>query len=101
MKKVDMIVKAPFFYTMEGEGVGFKSDVAMVVDGSKIIDFVPLKDVDEMYQAEEVLNMDHHAVFPGFMDGHMHTSDNLFRGLAQDTNSWMMYGLQDVYKRQT
>ena len=65
MKKVDMIVKAPFFYTMEGEGVGFKSDVAMVVDGSKIIDFVPLKDVDEMYQAEEVLNMDHHAVFPG------------------------------------
>lgn len=24
----------------------------------------------------------------------MHTSDNLFRGLAQDTNSWMMYGLQ-------
>ena len=94
MKKVDMIVKAPFFYTMEGEGVGFKSDVAMVVDGSKIIDFVPLKDVDEMYQAEEVLNMDHHAVFPGFIDGHMHTSDNLFRGLAQDTNSWMMYGLQ-------
>ena len=68
MKKVDMIVKAPFFYTMEGEGVGFKSDVAMVVDGSKIIDFVPLKDVDEMYQAEEVLNMDHHAVFPGFID---------------------------------
>ena len=29
--------------------------MAMVVDGSKIIDFVPLKDVDEMYQAEEVL----------------------------------------------
>lgn len=94
MKKVDMIVKAPFFYTMEGEGVGFKADMAMVIDGSKIIDFVPLKDADGMYQAEEVLNMEHHAIFPGFIDGHMHTSDNLFRGLAQDTNSWMMYGLQ-------
>ena len=30
MKKVDMIVKAPFFYTMQGEGVGFQSGVAMV-----------------------------------------------------------------------
>ena len=94
MKKVDMIVKAPFFYTMEGEGVGFRADSAMVVDGGKIVEIVPLKDVDSMYKAEEELNLDHHAVLPGFIDGHMHTSDNLFRGLAQDTNSWMMYGLQ-------
>lgn len=94
MKKVDMIVKAPFFYTMQGEGVGFQSGVAMIVDGSKIMDFVPLDKVDQEYGAEEVLNMDHHAIFPGFIDAHMHTSDNIFRGLAQDTNSWMMYGLQ-------
>ena len=38
--------------------------------------------------------MDHHAVFPGFIDAHMHTQDNIFRGLAQDTKNWMMYGLQ-------
>ncbi len=94
MKKVDMIVKAPFFYTMEGEGVGFRADSAMVVNGGKIVEIVPLKDVDSMYKAEEELNLAHHAVLPGFIDGHMHTSDNLFRGLAQDTNSWMMYGLQ-------
>lgn len=94
MKKVDMIVKAPFFYTMQGEGVGFQSGVAMIVDGSKIMDFVPMDKVDQAYEAEEVLNMDHHAIFPGFIDAHMHTSDNIFRGLAQDTNSWMMYGLQ-------
>ena len=94
MKKVDMIVKAPFFYTMQGEGVGFKSGEAMVVDGSKIMDFVPLDRVDKEYEAEEVLDMSHHAIFPGFIDAHMHTPDNIFRGLAQDTNSWMMYGLQ-------
>lgn len=89
-----MIVKAPFFYTMQGEGVGFQSGVAMVVDGSKIMDFVPLDKVDQEYEAEEVLDMSHHAIFPGFIDAHMHTPDNIFRGLAQDTNSWMMYGLQ-------
>lgn len=94
MKKVDMIVKAPFFYTMEGDGLGFKDNVAMVVDGSKILEFVPLSEVDSLYKAEEVIELEHHAVMPGFIDGHMHTSDNLFRGLAQDTNSWMMFGLQ-------
>ena len=83
MKKVDMIVKAPFFYTMQGEGVGFQSGVAMVVDGSKIMDFVPLDRVDKEYEAEEVLDMSHHAIFPGFIDAHMHTPDNIFRGLAQ------------------
>ena len=40
MKKVDMIVKAPHFYTMEGDGVGYKADMAMIVDGGRIIDFV-------------------------------------------------------------
>ena len=46
MKRVDMIVKAPFFYTMEGEGLGYKEGVAMVVDGSKIVEFVPADEVE-------------------------------------------------------
>lgn len=94
MKKIDMLVKAPFFYTMEGEGVGFKENVVMAVDGGKIIDFIDADKASEVYSAEEVLDLSHHAVMPGFIDAHMHTSDNLFRGLSQDTNNWMMYGLQ-------
>mgnify|MGYP000844341616 FL=1 len=93
MKHVDMMVKAPFFYTMQGEGVGCMTGVVMLVDGAKIMDFVPAERSGE-YKADEVLDMDHHAVFPGFIDAHMHTQDNIFRGLAQDTKNWMMYGLQ-------
>lgn len=89
-----MIVKAPHFYTMEGEGVGYKTDVAMIVDGGKIVDFININKADEEYSAEEVLHMKEHAIFPGFIDGHMHTAYNVMRGLAQDTNNWMMYGLQ-------
>lgn len=89
-----MIVKAPHFYTMEGEGVGYKTDVAMIVDGGKIVDFINIHKADEEYSAEEVLDMKEHAIFPGFIDGHMHTAYNVMRGLAQDTNNWMMYGLQ-------
>ena len=94
MKRVDMIVKAPFFYTMEGEGVGCKEGVAMLVDGGKILGFADADKVDAEYKADEVLEMDHHAIFPGFIDAHMHTKINIFRGLAQDVGYWMMYGLQ-------
>jgi 5-methylthioadenosine/S-adenosylhomocysteine deaminase len=94
MKKVDMIVKAPHFYTMEGDGVGYKTGVAMVVDGGKIVDMISEKTVEKQYCAEEILNMEHHAIFPGFIDAHMHTGLCILRGLAQDTNNWMMYGLQ-------
>lgn len=89
-----MIVKAPHFYTMEGEGVGYKNNVSMVIDGGKIIDFVDEAKVDEMYSAEETLDMKDHVILPGFIDGHMHTACNVLRGLAQDTNNWMMFGLQ-------
>jgi 5-methylthioadenosine/S-adenosylhomocysteine deaminase len=94
MKKVDMIVKAPHFYTMEGDGVGYKTGVAMVVDSGKIVDMANVDVIEKQYCGEEVLNMEHHAIFPGFIDAHMHTELCIMRGLAQDTNNWMMYGLQ-------
>lgn len=94
MKKVDMIVKAPHFYAMDDAGVGYKSGVVMIVDGGKILEFCDAAKAEGEYEAEEVLALDHHAVFPGFIDGHMHSEDNILRGLAQDTNNWMMYGLQ-------
>lgn len=94
MKKIDMIVKAPHFYTMEGEGVGYKSGVVMLVDGGRIAGFADEKQYEKEYKADEILTLNHHAVMPGFIDGHMHTSCNVMRGLAQDTNHWMMYGVQ-------
>jgi len=94
VKKVDMIVKAPHFYTMEGEGVGYKSGVAMVINGGKIVAIEDESIIDKEYVGEEQLELNHHAIFPGFIDGHMHTGLAIMRGLAQDTNNWMMYGLQ-------
>lgn len=94
MKKVDMIVKAPHFYTMEGSGVGYRDGGAMLVDGGKIAGFVDSNEADGSFSAEETLVLDHHAVLPGFIDAHMHTALCIARGLAQDTNNWMMYGLQ-------
>ena len=94
MKKIDMIVRAPHFYTMEGDGTGYLSGKAMLVNEGKIIGFIDEADSYHEYKADEELNLDHHVILPGFIDGHMHTPCNVMRGLAQDTNNWMMYGLQ-------
>ena len=94
MKKIDMLVKAPHFYTMAGDGVGYQSGVVMAVDGGKILGLLPEAEALATYTAEEVLDLSHHIILPGFIDAHMHTGLNILRGLAQDTNNWMMFGLQ-------
>lgn len=94
MHKVDMLVSAPHFFTMEGAGVGYKNNIVMVIKDGKIYDFVDEETAKSTYTAIQNLSLDHHAIFPGFIDAHMHTSICIVRGLAQDTNNWMMYGLQ-------
>ena len=94
MKKIDKIVKAPHFYTMEGEGVGYRAAAAMAIDCGKILEVGTQEHILKEYSAQEVIDLPHHMVLPGFIDGHMHTACNIMRGLAQDTNNWMMFGLQ-------
>lgn len=94
MQSVDMIVKAKHFYTMAGDGVGYKSSMSMAVDRGKIISIEEEEIIEGKYFSENILDLSHHAILPGFIDAHMHTGYAIMRGLAQDTDNWMMYGLQ-------
>ena len=60
MKKIDTIVVAPHFYTMEGSGVGYHSDAAMAVDGGKILKVGNRPEILAEYTAEEMITLDHH-----------------------------------------
>jgi len=64
----------------------------LAIDSGKIIDVFSAS--ENRYEANEYIDLKHHVVLPGFIDSHMHTGDNIMRGLAQDTSHWMMYGLQ-------
>ena len=92
MLKVDLIVKSEHFYTMEGDGTGYREKQAMIVKDGAIFSIEPYRGIENKYEAESVLDLKHHVVLPGFIDAHMHTGDCIFRGVAQDTNNWMMYG---------
>jgi 5-methylthioadenosine/S-adenosylhomocysteine deaminase len=92
-QKIDLLVFGPHFYTLQGEGVGYLPDAAMAVDRGKILAIGPRAEILPAYSATRTINAAGHAVLPGFIDAHMHTNMAILRGLAQDTNYWMMYGL--------
>lgn len=90
---VDLLVIGPHFYTMRGEGVGYLAEAAMAVDRGRIVAIGPQKEIVASYRAERTLDAAGQCVLPGLIDAHMHTGMAILRGLAQDTNYWMMYGL--------
>ena len=93
MNKVDMIINTKHMYTLEGDGVGYREDQAIVVDGGRIKAVAPTEEVAKEYTAEKVIDATDKLVLPGFIDGHMHTCHAVLRGLAQDLEYWMMDGI--------
>jgi len=93
MENVDLLVCAPHFFTMNGDGVGYCPNSAMAVDRGKIITLGPREEMLNLYRGNRIIDAMDHAVLPGFIDAHMHTTLCILRGLAQDTDHWMMYGL--------
>ena len=98
MKSIDMLISAPHFLTMEGEGVGYRENCCMAIDRSKIVAIGEVESITSDYKADKQITLDNHVVLPGLIDAHIHSAEALFRGLAQDTNHWMMYGLEPFLK---
>jgi 5-methylthioadenosine/S-adenosylhomocysteine deaminase len=92
LQKIDLLVSGPHFYTMQGDGVGYLANAMMAVDKGKILAIGAKTEIEGSYTAERTLAATGYAVFPGLIDAHMHTSEAILRGLAQDVSLWMMYG---------
>lgn len=93
MKKIDIIVNVPHMFTMEGEGVGYHAGDSVAIDAGKIIDIAPKDQIAQEYEAEKVIDGDHHVLLPGFIDCHMHTRHAVIKGVAQDIVNWMWGGM--------
>ncbi len=98
MMKIDTLIVNADTLTMTGSGVGYADQCAIAVDSGKIAAVVPMADA-AAFQGEEVIDAKDKLVLPGLIDGHMHASLSLFRGLAQDTRNWMMCGQKPYSSR--
>ena len=82
---MDLLVYAPHALTMAGDGVGYRSDVAVAIDRGRIVALGPASEITAEFTAERDITANHHVLLPGFVDAHMHSALCLLRGLAQDT----------------
>jgi len=55
-------------------------DGAVAIDGDTIVAVGPTDEIENQYDAKQVIDATNHAVFPGFINAHTHVSDILLRG---------------------
>mgnify|MGYP000446967159 CR=1 FL=1 len=83
MQQIDKIILARWLLPIAPENIVLEQQ-AIAIQGSKIIDILPIDVYLERYTAKQVSDCRQHAVLPGLVNAHTHTPMNLFRGLADD-----------------
>ena len=83
MENVDVIVRADYLITMEGD-MSVINDGAVAVIGSDIKDVGTFSDISGKYTSEKIIEGKDKVVFPGLINTHTHAAMVYFRGLADD-----------------
>jgi len=65
---------------------GVREDAALAVEGNRLIEVGPSKELASRYRAERTLDASDKAILPGLINAHTHASATLFRGYAADVS---------------
>lgn len=57
---------------------------AIAVANGKILEILPVAEAMAKYQADQIRQLDSHALLPGLINAHTHAAMSLFRGIADD-----------------
>jgi len=90
---IDILITHAHLFTMQGDGVGYIPDGAVVVQKGCIAEVGPTPDLLTRFQPTETIDASGCAVLPGLIDAHMHTPWAVVRGVAQDVSNWMQMAL--------
>ncbi len=83
MMTVDLLVAPRWLVPVEPTGVALTAH-ALIVDGGRIKDILPLAEAAQKYVPRERLELNQHAVMPGLVNTHTHAAMSLLRGIADD-----------------
>ncbi len=89
---LDLLIKDALILTMTGKGVGAMPRGSIGICGNRI-EFIAEGDAGK-HRAHREIDGSGKVVLPGLVDAHIHTGIALLRGLAQDTEHWMMKALR-------
>jgi 5-methylthioadenosine/S-adenosylhomocysteine deaminase len=91
--RADRLIVHAHLFTLQGEGVGYVPDGAVAILGSRIAAVGTTGELLARFRASEIIDAHACAVLPGLVDGHIHTSWAIARGVAQDVRHWMQRAL--------
>jgi 5-methylthioadenosine/S-adenosylhomocysteine deaminase len=78
-----ILLTAPYVITVDGTR-RVLGDGAVLVRGPVIEAVGPRRELQARAPEAERIDLDRHAILPGFVDGHLHATQMLARGLADD-----------------
>jgi len=91
--QIDTLIKNADLFTMRGAGVGYVDEGAIAILNGTIQEVGNTSDLEQKYDAQEVIDASGKMVLPGFVDCHIHTYWGALRGVGQDTRGWMHKGV--------
>lgn len=83
MQNIDLILNARWVIPVEPDNTVLEFHSVAVRDG-KIVNLLPTVEAEKKYRATETIQLNSHALLPGFINSHTHAAMSLFRGLADD-----------------
>lgn len=81
--KVDLLIQARWIIPVEPDSVTHEYH-SLVIDEGKILDLLPSSLAEQKYQPVTLEKLDKHALIPGLINSHTHSSMSLMRGIADD-----------------
>ncbi len=82
-RRVDLLLHGGFVVPADGS-TPFLADHSVAVEDRSIVAVGPAEEIATRYTAEQVVDCDGKAIVPGLVDCHVHTCQQLGRGLADD-----------------
>lgn len=79
--EIDLLIKNCSFLTHDFE---IEQNRSIAIQGKKILEIGPVGDLNDKYQPENFIEGKGKLAIPGFVDGHVHTCQQLLRGRTAD-----------------
>ena len=83
MKACDLLINAAWVLPVAPTNVVLQNH-SVAITGNHIVELGPSTQLKREYQAQRVMDLDHHIVMPGLINTHGHAAMSLLRGAGED-----------------
>ncbi len=84
MSQVETLIHARWIVPVEPKADSVLEDHSLAIEGGRISAILPTTKARSSMQANEVIELPHHALMPGLVNAHTHAAMSLMRGMADD-----------------